>query len=152
MNIELIDIWWIKTPIFTRFNIDKIIKIFERFEQKSPDKKYFKFINSSKNKRMMVQLEDILYCKADNNYTILFHKDASFLLSKTLRDIEARLPQDFFCRVHRSYVVNLMQVSFFDKDKIGLVLKESANEVENFIPVSATYRESLDKFYLWELF
>ena len=27
MNIELIDIWCIKTPIFTRFNIDKIIKI-----------------------------------------------------------------------------------------------------------------------------
>jgi len=126
----------------------KLKTIFERFDQKNIDKKYFKFINSSKNKRMLVQLDDILYCKADNNYCTIFLKDNQFLLSKTLRDIETRLPIEFFRRVHRSFIVNMLHVDFFDKEKNGLVFKHEILETDGFIPVSASHKEKIDKLFL----
>lgn len=130
------------------FDKEKLKTIFERFDLKATDKKYFKFINTSKNKRMLVHLDDILYCKADNNYSTLYLKDNQYLLSKTLRDIENRLPTEIFSRVHRSFIVNMLHVDFFDKDKNGLVLKHEIFETEGFIPVSASHKEKIDKMFL----
>lgn len=134
--------------ILKPFDRDKLKTIFERFELKKEDKKYFRFINSSKNKRMLVQLDDILYCKADNNYSIIYLKDANYLMSKTLRDVESRLSERFFIRVHRSYLVNVSQVDYYDKDRNGLVLKFENDDLDNFIPVSASYKDNVDKYFL----
>lgn len=134
--------------ILKPFDRDKLKTIFERFDQKKTDKKYFKFINSSKNKRTLVCLDDILYCKADNNYSVVHLNENQYLMSKTLREVESRLPDDMFVRVHRSYLVNIQQVDFYDKDRVGLVLKKCDSTSENFIPVSATYKDNIDTYFL----
>jgi len=134
--------------ILKPFDREKLKTIFDRFELKKEDKKYFKFINTIKNKRMLVELDDILYCKADNNYTIIYLKDTNYLMSKTLRDVESRLPETIFKRVHRSYLVNVSQVYYYDKDRSVLLLKSEIKDSDNFIPVSASYKDNIDQFCL----
>ncbi|WP_221622306.1 LytTR family transcriptional regulator DNA-binding domain-containing protein [Larkinella rosea] len=43
------------------------------------------------------------------NYSRIFTGQKEYLLSVTLKTIEEKLSQPFFMRIHRSYLVNLMQ-------------------------------------------
>ncbi len=78
--------------------------------------------------------EDILYLKAESNYTEIFYKDGSKkLLSKTLKIIEDCLPSQTFFRIHKSYVVNVSHIT-----NIVLSTHESAVKLigGHTIPVS----------------
>jgi two-component system LytT family response regulator len=56
--------------------------------------------------------EDILFLKAESNYTEIHYLDGSKkLLSKTLKVLEDILPSQQFFRVHKSYVVNAAHIS-----------------------------------------
>lgn len=56
--------------------------------------------------------DDILFLKAESNYTEIFYKDGSKkLLSKTLKIIEDCLPSQTFFRIHKSYVVNVGHIT-----------------------------------------
>ena len=54
---------------------------------------------------------DILYCKADNNYTeIYLNNNKKKLVSKTLKYFEDALTDASFARVHKSYLVNVNEI------------------------------------------
>ncbi len=56
--------------------------------------------------------EEILYLRAESNYTEINYKDGSKkLLSKTLKVLEACLPSAQFFRVHKSYVINAAHIT-----------------------------------------
>jgi two-component system LytT family response regulator len=56
--------------------------------------------------------EDILFLKAESNYTEIHYLDGSKkLLSKTLKVLEDLLPSYRFFRVHKSYVVNAAHIT-----------------------------------------
>ncbi len=56
--------------------------------------------------------EDILFLKAESNYTEIHYLDGSKkLLSKTLKVLEEVLPAHRFFRVHKSYVVNAAHIT-----------------------------------------
>ena len=55
----------------------------------------------------VLQMEEILYCQADDNYTQIFLKKGKRLVSKTLKYFEESLSENGFARVHKSYLVNL---------------------------------------------
>lgn len=56
--------------------------------------------------------DDILYLKAESNYTEIFFRDGSKrLLSKTLKILEKMLPSHRFYRVHKSYLVNTAHIT-----------------------------------------
>lgn len=56
--------------------------------------------------------DDILYLKAESNYTEIFYKDGSKkLLSNTLKVLEDILPSHRFFRTHKSYVVNAAHIT-----------------------------------------
>lgn len=85
----------------------------------------------------------ILYCEANDNYTHLYLKDKRKLTAcRTLKEIEEQL-QEFshFIRVHRSYIVNLNEVSRYIMGDGGyLVLND-----ETRVNVSRNRKESLLK-------
>ncbi|MES2774428.1 MAG: LytTR family DNA-binding domain-containing protein [Bacteroidota bacterium] len=86
-----------------------------------------------------IDFEDIVYCKADNNYTTVFTKcGKSYLCCKTLKDIEAKLPADNFIRIHHSYLVNLQSITALKKQSCEL-------EIDNrlLLPVSRTQKTAL---------
>jgi two-component system LytT family response regulator len=92
-------------------------------------------------KTIYVNMDDILYCKADSNYTeIHMVNDQKEILSKKLKEIEAQTSNVFF-RVHNSYLVNIDYIKEFVKNEgLYIVLKN-----DNTIPVSRAKKSELLK-------
>ncbi len=77
----------------------------------------------------VLQIEDILYCKADDNYTQIFIGDKKKLVSKTLKYFEDTLSDNGFARVHKSYLVNVNAITEYRKGKGGSVVLSNGKEI-----------------------
>lgn len=88
----------------------------------------------------MVQVESILYCESDSNYTTFFLKGKQkIIVSRTLKEMEELLMDYSFARVHNSYLVNLAEVDKYIKGEGGyLVLNDGSS-----INVSASRKKLL---------
>ncbi len=61
-------------------------------------------------KMLKIDIKDIYYIEADRNYCRIFSQDREYLLVMTLKDIDEKLPQNHFLRIHRSYIINISQI------------------------------------------
>ncbi len=61
-------------------------------------------------KMLKIDIKDILYIEADRNYCRIFAQGREYLLVMTLKDIDEKLPQNHFLRIHRSYIINISQI------------------------------------------
>jgi len=61
-------------------------------------------------KMVKINIIDILYIEAERNYCRIYSKGKEFLIVTTLKDIDQKLPQDHFLRIHRSFIVNISQI------------------------------------------
>jgi len=77
----------------------------------------------------VLQIEDILYCQADDNYTQIYLKKGKRLVSKTLKYFEDSLSESGFARVHKSYLVNVNEITEYKKGKGGSVVLSSGKEI-----------------------
>ena len=75
----------------------------------------------------VLEIENILYCQADDNYTKIFLKDSKKLVSKTLKYFEEMLSDKGFARVHKSYLVNVNSIKEYRKGKGGSVVLITGN-------------------------
>jgi len=73
---------------------------------------------------------DVLFLKADVNYTEVFLQDGERLLvSKTLKELEKRFSSFNFFRTHKSYMVNLKFVTGYQIHEGLLVRLQDDHEV-----------------------
>ncbi len=86
---------------------------------------------------------EILYCKADDNYTEIFLGGGKILASKTLKYFEEALAAFPFARIHKSYLVNVNEVVRYRKGKGGSVVISNGKE----LVVSASGKRQLLRFY-----
>ncbi len=87
---------------------------------------------------------DIMYCKADDNYTeIYLNNNKKKLVSKTLKYIEESLKDANFARVHKSYLVNVNEIVKYVKGKGGSVVLSNGKE----IMVSASKKADLLSYF-----
>jgi len=77
----------------------------------------------------ILNVEEILYCKADDNYTEIFLENKKILVSKTLKYFEEALSVFPFARVHKSYLVNVNEVVKYKKGKGGSVVMSNGKEL-----------------------
>ncbi|MCB0449273.1 MAG: response regulator transcription factor [Confluentibacter sp.] len=78
----------------------------------------------------VINTADILYCKADDNYTeIYLNTNKKKIVSKTLKYFEAILIDGNFARVHKSYLVNVNEVVKYVKGKGGSVVLSNGKEI-----------------------
>ncbi|TWO33759.1 response regulator transcription factor [Seonamhaeicola sediminis] len=92
----------------------------------------------------VLNTSDILYCKADDNYTeIYLNNNRKKLVSKTLKYFEEALNGSSFARVHKSYLVNVNEVVKYVKGKGGSVVLSNGKE----IMVSASKKANLLSFF-----
>ncbi|MBL7817568.1 MAG: response regulator [Saprospiraceae bacterium] len=90
-----------------------------------------------KEKMVKIFLTEILYIEADRNYSHIFTKNKEYILTITLKIIEEKLPLQHFIRVHRSYIVNLLQIDEVAENHV--IIGQKA------IPLSIAMREDLLK-------
>ncbi|MDO5972407.1 LytTR family DNA-binding domain-containing protein [Flavivirga aquimarina] len=92
----------------------------------------------------VINMSDILYCKADDNYTeIYLNTNKKKLVSKTLKYFEEALNNASFARVHKSYLVNVNEVVKYVKGKGGRVVLSNGKEVM----VSASKKSDLLSYF-----
>ena len=86
-----------------------------------------------------VNLNDIIYLKADNNTTdIKLNNSKTVNAYKTLKHFENTLPF-YFLRIHKSYIVNVNHVSRIQFGKLKCIL-----DYNETLPFSLTYRTNID--------
>ncbi len=77
----------------------------------------------------VLNVTDILYCKADDNYTEIYLENKKILVSKTLKYFEEALAEFAFARIHKSYLVNVNEVVKYRKGKGGSVVVSNGKEL-----------------------
>lgn len=132
---------------FKKLDLERAIEltinrvISEREHDNAPTDKTAPFILSDSifvrhlEKMVRVDIKDILYIEAERNYCRIYSKHKEYLLVMTLKDLDEKLPQKHFIRVHRSFIVNLSQI-----DEVAtshLVIAKKA------IPLSKSLKEEL---------
>ncbi|MFC4097594.1 LytR/AlgR family response regulator transcription factor [Euzebyella saccharophila] len=91
----------------------------------------------------VLNVADILYCKADDNYTEIYLEKKKILVSKTLKYFEEALESYDFARIHKSYLVNVNEVVKYRKGKGGSVVISNGKE----LLVSASKKKDLLAYF-----
>lgn len=138
-------------------NIDELIKSVEyvteirKKENALEDRVLTPKLNKVDGKITLPQLDgfqilnvaDILYCKADDNYTEIYLENKKILVSKTLKYFEEALSKFAFARIHKSYLVNVNEVVKYRKGKGGSVVVSNGKE----LLVSASKKKDLLAYF-----
>lgn len=83
--------------------------------------------NGSKIK--IIPVQEVLYLEAADDFVKIFTKEGYFLKNKTMAFFESFLPADMFVRSHRSFIVNIHEITRIDpyeKDGHVAILKNGA--------------------------
>jgi two-component system LytT family response regulator len=96
----------------------------------------------------VIKLSDIVYCEAESSYTI-FHltNGQSFTASRTIVEYELLLQESGFCRIHKSFLVNLIHVKEYQKGEGGSVIMSNKNEVEVSRRKKELFMMKMKEFY-----
>jgi len=132
---------------------DELIAALDKIRNGSPDENdKYKLLNESlknnhkaqtklalhtQEKIHVVDIDDIIRCESNINYTEFFFKDGKKLLvTKTLKEFEDLLTDHGFFRVHQSHLVNTKFIKEFVKADGGSILMANGS----IIPVSTRKR------------
>ena len=88
------------------------------------------------SKIKIIPLPDVFYLEAADDYVKVHTKEGYFLKNKTMSHMEQVLDQTQFVRSHRSYIINVQQITRIDpyeKDSHVAILRSGAK-----VPVSRT--------------
>lgn len=89
-----------------------------------------------RSRLVSVAINDISFLEALENYTQLVSENKKWIVNGFLKDIEAKLPDEFI-RVHRSYIVNLNKIEKIEDSFIIIH--------QNNIPIGRSYKIELFK-------
>jgi two-component system LytT family response regulator len=127
--------------------LEKALESVENRKENSQFDALQKNINPNEKRRLVlktqesvhvVDLDDIIRCEADRNYTSFFlNGGKKILVSKTLKEYETLLSAHNFLRVQQSHLVNIDYVDRYDKKNGGAVVMKDGSEV----PLSPAKRE-----------
>lgn len=91
----------------------------------------------------VLEVGDIYFCKADDNYTEIYLEHKKIVVSKTLKYFEDALQAYSFARIHKSYLVNVTEVVKYKKGKGGSVVLSNGKELS----VSASKKAELLSYF-----
>ena len=96
----------------------------------------------------IISVKDIIFCQSEGNYTRIFlENEKQILTSRTLKEYETQLAGSGFMRVHKSYVINLDQLSTFNKKEGGFLEMKDGTR----IPLAVRKKEEFLKvFERWQ--
>jgi DNA-binding LytR/AlgR family response regulator len=132
-ELDAID-YLVKPFSFERF-LKAVNKVLEKLERKTTEKSKAPasiFIKADK-KVYKINLDDILYLEALDDYVKLVTVQQSYLVNDTLKSLQEELPATHFMRVHKSYIISKNNIVFFEGNYVRIGEKD--------IPIGASYRE-----------
>jgi two-component system LytT family response regulator len=110
----------------------------------SISKKIKKIILKTTYNIHLVNINEIVRCESDRNYTHFYFLDKDkIVVSKTLKEYEALLSEYGFFRVHHSHLINLQCVEKLEKTNNNFVVMKDSSKV----PVAFRKKEELMKLF-----
>ena len=83
------------------------------------------------NELLFLNIEDIVRCHSDVNYTTIYKSDKQkIVVAKTLKEFEEMLTGYDFFRIHNSDLINLSYLKSYNKGKGGSVILTDGTELE----------------------
>jgi DNA-binding LytR/AlgR family response regulator len=138
---ELNVVDYLMKPIeFSRFLL-AVNKAFDRAgmknEEPTTEKKHY-FFNVDK-KRIKVFAEDILYIESLKDYIRIFTTEKSIVTKFQIGEIEKFLEEDYFLRIHKSFVVNAGKINSYTASQVEI------GKVT--LPIGRTYKDQVEDFF-----
>lgn len=99
------------------------------------------FTFNFKHKTYRINYDEILYFESDKRVVNLFTLHGEYMFYDTIENVMLKIDDTRFCRIHQSYIVNLLFVDVFKLDSIEM-------KNHKIFPVSKSYRENIIKMQL----
>ncbi len=115
--------------------LDRLVKMVEERIKKGNNQK--QLVIPTISTMEVIDINSIVYCKADGSYTTIVCEDKEIIASKTLKYIQSMLPGDRFARIHTSYLVNINHILRYYKGIGGQVSMSD----KSLLPVSIRRKE-----------
>jgi len=149
--LRLYDIPYLKKP----FDENELICALESIQQTSTEemaqiiKQGFEIDLNTKfgikegRKRKFVKLSDINFCESKGNSAEVFLVNGKNILSSySLGKMDEKLPDEYFFRCHKKYLINKDNIRVHDKSNGGYVVMEGGHQ----IPISKDRRDDFLDF------
>ena len=135
-NIDAVD--YLLKPYSNERFLKAIQKAKEYIEFLSAqDLQYNSIFVKCNNEMVKINLKNIEYIEALDDYIKIYIKPYPVLTLMTLKGVIEKLPAQLFARVHRSYIVPLNRIEKFSRNKIQIAGKE--------IPIGSSYADVYEK-------
>jgi two-component system, LytTR family, response regulator LytT len=112
---------------------DFLYSLVENKDEKGNDILFVK----SNSRLVKLYLKDIYYVEALKDYVIINTENAKYTVHSTMKELDKKLGNIEFARVHRSFIARLDKIQSIDNQNVIL-----ENE-RKIIPVGGSYREEL---------
>lgn len=99
----------------------------------------FIFVKADK-KLVKVNFNEIVYIEGLKDYVIIHTPLTRIVTLQTMKSLEEKLPQDIFIRAHRSFIVNLDQITTIQNSTIEVMTKGQIKE----IPIGNNYKDEIE--------
>ena len=123
-----------------------LIRFEEKLKWKAMDEnlrmlnKTDKMLLKTSEKVHIINIEDIIRIEADGNYSTFHMEDGrKILVSKPIREYEELLIDKGFFRIHKTHIINIQKLSYFDKMDGGDVIMTDGSVV----PVATRKKDML---------
>ncbi len=101
--------------------------------------RHLQWVNASRGAAVrLITVEEILYFKSDQKYTMVVTPDSESLIKKTIKELADELDPTVFWQVHRSAIVNVHAIDSVIRDERGNLTLRLKQRRET-LPVSDAY-------------
>ncbi|MNE29878.1 Transcriptional regulatory protein YpdB [compost metagenome] len=128
-DLDAVD-YLLKPVSFERFSraINKYNKAHKLISDAIPmdisvTEKPFVFVKCER-KLMKLFLDEVLYFESQGNYLLIYTEKGSFKTYQSITEMEEKLPENMFCRIHRSFLVSIPKISAFNSHSVLVQNKE----------------------------
>lgn len=91
-----------------------------------------------------IDIEDIIYLEVEDRYSTVYTSlGKKYVLRMSLGDIQQKLPEQYFMRIHRKYTVNLKAIKSINVQDNMILIGETE------IPISRSHKEELLQKLEW---
>ncbi|MDN3707733.1 LytTR family DNA-binding domain-containing protein [Myroides ceti] len=118
-------------------DISSLPKTMETPVKVEEEQEGFLFVKTD-GRLVKINLNDLFFVEGLKDYLYLHLRNEKLIVLDTLKDFEAKLPQNSYMRVHKSYIIRLDKIETIERNRIFIQ--------DKIIPVGDTYKA---KFQYW---
>jgi two-component system, LytTR family, response regulator len=128
----------IRLPRFLTAVQKAVNELKEKGEERANEEDDYIFVKTeSKGKLLKINLDDIDYIEGMKNYVAIYRSGQKTMVYTSMKDIEERLPQKQFLRVHKSFIIPIAKITGIEGNLLRL------QDVKAEILIGESYKANL---------